>query len=259
LITYNRKIVKIVEYWFDEDDKFVKPDVVRYIQRSTPVTGIKPKEFYTILIDLRENTDVLLSAMRKDTRYEIRRASEKDGIIYEYYDTQEKELIDNFVFFYNNFASKKGIQKINSKRLIDYALNHNLALSVARSTENSAQVWHVYFRDNYRSRLLFSASNFRESSDSSFRNYIGRANRFHHWQDMMRLKKEGVSIYDFGGWYSGSKDQAKLDINKFKEGFGGQIKKNFNQEVGITLIGNLYLLALRVREKLEIFQVAKMN
>jgi hypothetical protein len=36
-------------------------------------------------------------------------------------------------------------------------------------------------------------------------------------------------------------DETKLSINRFKEGFGGTIVKNFNGEYGITLKGKLYL------------------
>ena len=133
MITYNRKFVKIVEYWFDEDCKAVNSDVVRYIQRSSPVIGIQQKDFYTILVDLEKKTDDLFSVMEKDTRYEIRRASEKDDLIYEYCATRQWEIVDNFVFFYNNFALKKGIPKIDSRRLKDYALNNRLIISKVRS------------------------------------------------------------------------------------------------------------------------------
>jgi hypothetical protein len=252
LITYNRKFVRIVEYWFDEDIKFVNSDVTRYIQRTTPVDRIRQEEFYTIIIDLEKNADDLLSAMGKTTRNEIRHTSKSGNLIYEYYASQEQDLIDNFVVFYNNFASMKRIPKINSGRLVAYSLNNKLIISIIRSN-NDAQIYHVYYCDNNRSRLLFSASNFRESSDNSFRNNLGRANRFHHWEDMRRLKTDGVSIYDFGGWYSGSKDLAKLNINRFKEGFGGQIIKNFNQEVGITLKGKLFLLSLGIRDNFRKF------
>jgi lipid II:glycine glycyltransferase (peptidoglycan interpeptide bridge formation enzyme) len=70
---------------------------------------------------------------------------------------------------------------------------------------------------------------------------LGRANRYHHWEDMLRFKKSGISVYDFGGWYVGDTDQEKLRINDFKNKFGGQIVKNFNCNYCINIKGSLYL------------------
>jgi hypothetical protein len=56
---------------------------------------------------------------------------------------------------------------------------------------------------------------------------------------MLRLRELGFTSYDFGGWYSGQDDEAKLNINRFKEGFGGQVATQYNIDHGITLKGTL--------------------
>jgi hypothetical protein len=66
---------------------------------------------------------------------------------------------------------------------------------------------------------------------------------------MLRFKAAGISVYDLGGWYEGDTDRAKLDINRFKEGFGGSIVKTFNQEFGITPKGKLYLTLHNIRNR----------
>jgi lipid II:glycine glycyltransferase (peptidoglycan interpeptide bridge formation enzyme) len=44
---------------------------------------------------------------------------------------------------------------------------------------------------------------------------------------MRRFKAQGVRWYDLGGWYHKADDEEKLRINRFKEGFGGQVAKNY--------------------------------
>lgn len=66
------------------------------------------------------------------------------------------------------------------------------------------------------------------------RNLIGRANRFHHWQDMLRFKQAGIRVYDFGGWYQGTTDTEKLGINRFKAEFGGTVVTNYNCKLLLT-------------------------
>ena len=38
-------------------------------------------------------------------------------------------------------------------------------------------------------------------------------------------KNEGMLIYDFGGYAPNTKDKDLQDINKFKDGFGGELKR----------------------------------
>ena len=55
--------------------------------------------------------------------------------------------------------------------------------------------------------------------DKDFQGLVGRANRLHHWKDMISFKSKGLDQYDFGGWYEGRKTRDRLKINQFKEGF----------------------------------------
>jgi hypothetical protein len=234
--------VIVVEYWFDEEPQKVHTDILRYKQRSAPVCGIRYEEFYTILIDLELDEDALLAGMKKETRYEIRRASQKDSLVYECCNINDVETVDEYRAVYNRFAVKKGMPNFDERRLNEYSAAGFLNITRVRTTDGRPLVYHVYFRDKNRVRLLNSASDFRDSTDSSYRSLVGRANRYHHWKDMLRFKAAAVSTYDFGGWYAGDKDLPKLSINSFKEEFGGRIVKNFNQELGITAKGKLALL-----------------
>jgi len=108
-------------------------------------------------------------------------------------------------------------------------------------------VWHSYYRSHNRVTLLSSASLVPAGESSARRNKVGRANRFQHWQDLLRFKNDQIALYDFGGWYEGKSDQKRLGINKFKEEFGGEIVRNYICERALTWRGALFL---RLRQSL---------
>ena len=95
----------------------------------------------------------------------------------------------------------------------------------------------MYITDGFRARLLYSASHFR-SYDKNYRALIGRANRFLHWEDMVHLKKYGMSIYDMGGIGANS-------IAGFKKGFGGTEVTEYGRYEPRTLLGKLSLRYLQ--------------
>jgi hypothetical protein len=61
---------------------------------------------------------------------------------------------------------------------------------------------------------------------------------------MLRFRDEGLTIYDFGGWYPGKEDIELLRINRFKEGFGGRLACEYNGDLALTWRGDM---ALRLR------------
>jgi hypothetical protein len=235
--------VSIGEIWFDEEiEKLPNVDVIYYIHRSQPIPGIKYQEFYTILIDLTKEQNELWQDISKNDQYKIRRAGERDNLIYEFWYGQQinDEILENFVNFYDKFANIKGLSDAKMSRLKSHAASGILDISHIKSENGEPLVWHVHYHDYNRAFLLHSASMVSEQ-DSNYNSLLGRANRYHHWQDMLRFKDSGAKIYDFGGWYAGKTDQKKLGINKFKEKFGGEIVKNFNYKCGQTWKGMVYL------------------
>ena len=117
--------------------------------------------------------------------------------------------------------------------------------------------WHVHVAVNRRATLLHSASHFRNLDDNELRAVVGRANRLLHWKDIIGFKAEGLEVYDFGGWYAGSEDQALLKINQFKEGFGGSRVEQVNAALALSWRGWVYLkvrhlLSPRQRKQLQL-------
>jgi hypothetical protein len=52
-------------------------------------------------------------------------------------------------------------------------------------------------------------------------------------------------LYDFGGWYPGTQNQALLQINRFKESFGGELVVQYKCDWGVTWKGALGLWIAR--------------
>ena len=214
--------------WFDDEPEDAKVDAVSYMQRAHPLRGARCSSFYTILNDLSQSPEELLARVPKNTQYKIRRAADRDRVTYAFWNLNSLDVLERFCEFFDRFAFLNGLAEADISDLKALAEAGVLDISRVGGEDGRDLVWHVHYRSKTRVRLLHSASLFREVRDSTFRNLIGRANRFHHWQDMLRFKREGILVYDFGGWYEGDTDQEKLRINRFKEEFGGAVVRNYN-------------------------------
>ncbi|WLT30174.1 hypothetical protein [Geothrix sp. PMB-07] len=226
--------LKIAELWFDEQlPAGSKPDIIRFRQSLTP-KGEGVSDFFSLVTDLALDEDALAARLQKDNRYKIRRAEEKDGCLLEIW-KGEAAFFDAFVTFYQDFAAQKGLAGLDVGHLRLMHRAGRLDLSRATTPEGEPLVYHAYYTHGDRVRLLFSASNFRGSSDNGFRSLVGRANRWLHWRDILRFKAEGKAWYDWGGWYEGKENADLLGINQFKESFGGEPIHTYHGEALLTL------------------------
>jgi hypothetical protein len=246
LIVYRKKTLRIAEYWFGDIPRAPDVDLVRCFQRTDPDrAALCCREFYTILLDLRKPAEELFPAFKKPTRYEIRRAEERDGLTCESWNAQGQEPWEEFWRYYCAFASRQGLPQLYAPCLAAMARTGQLELSRVRQGADDTLGWHTYYRSHGRVVLLQAASLFRDAADPARRALVGRANRWHHWQAICRFKAHGETVYDLGGWYAGHEDRQRLRINTFKEQFGGQVVQNYICEYGLTLKGKLFLLLRR--------------
>lgn len=246
MIYFRKHGIQIAQAWFNEPLVERGSDVVFFVQRTEPIETIPFTEKYTLLLDLREGQEALLSSINADSRYLIRRARDKDGIICQK-SVPNKETLAEFHAFYKKFAAIKAIKIVTLPYLEAVADAGQLDLSQAVDpSTGQVIVWHAHLLCEGRARGLCSAS-LRDTTDSKYRNLVGRANRLLHWSDFLRFKEMGLSAYDWGGWYPGEIDQAKLQINQFKREFGGVVVKEWCGAAALTWKGKL---ALRVRRLL---------
>jgi hypothetical protein len=242
VILYSKQRLTIAEFHYDEQGAPPPVDIIRYQSRPEKVNGTISYPFSTILIDLNQEPDALLAQMSKTTRNEIRRGA-KDDLTQEFSERPDHAWIADFFEFYMEFARLKGLPGINQERILGMSESQALMLSRIKAADGTILVWHCYVHANGWTRLVHSASLFR-SSDKTQQAINSRANRYLHWLDMLRFRETGFSTYDLGGWYSGQDDIEKLNINRFKEGFGGRVAPQYNTDRGVTLKG---ILAIRIR------------
>jgi hypothetical protein len=237
--------VRFAEFYFE----FVPPseasDVRAGICLKQPIPGWRAYPRSTRIIDLTPAPEVLFELCSKSNRYKIERARQRDDVETEFLVAPAPERLSEFVKYYDAFAASKGIPPIRRSQLDAMARAGRLVISTARGREGDVLAAHAYFFDQRRARLSHSASLFRLEGDSADRNRIGRTNRLLHWEDIVGFRELGVTSYDFGGWYTGERDEALLRINSFKEEFGGSVVHEWDVFRPGTVRGRLYL---RIRD-----------
>lgn len=236
-LTSRKKVFTLKTYWFSKNIQLIKGvgfTIYKQCQDNKNYPFFIKKVFNTIHIDLNKNESVLRSDFTKTTQYEIRKA-ERDGVV-----CSSNLSVEEFVNFFNIFAQSKNRSKITISDLEIFG--ENLIITEA-SHNDTVLVMHCYISDTNgkRIRLLHSASEFRNITNSEQRNLVGRSNRLLHFHDICLAKKLGMSIYDLGGYSISDLDDEKKKINDFKKSFGGTIVEEPDY-VSILLNITLFLI-----------------
>jgi hypothetical protein len=223
-------------------------DILRFLNVLEPRANRRWTRAETLIVDLTLAEEAVLSQMSKRTRYEVRRAASKDGLVAETFGRPEPEVLERFTRYYDEFAQSKGLSPLARPRLDALAGRGMLVLTLVSSEEDGSPLaWHAYAGAARRAMLLYSASLFREQDDSEARNRMGRANRYLHWSDMLSFKAAGYVEYDLGGIDVAGRDPATTRIADFKRGFGGELRPTHTASAGVSAKGRLALAALRLR------------
>jgi len=251
MILYSKRHVNIAELHFNEGGQIPAGiDVVRFQSRPERVPGTYTHLFHTIVMDLDGDSEQLLSRMHRTTSHHIRKVIGRKDIGFELDAAPDVCWAQEFITFFDRFARQKNLPCANRQRILGMQAGGALILSRVTGADGSPLVWHSYVRAGNWARAVHSASLFREADKAQVA-MISRANRYRHWLDMIRLGDIGVELYDFGGWYIGKQDHAKLRINQFKEGFGGRILELFNTDHGVTWKGVIAIQARRAINRLR--------
>lgn len=252
-ILYRQKLLRLAEVWFDETDEGVSADVIRHIGASQPLKDASYEEFHTVLIMLQRGTEgEFLANMDKGTRYEITRAESRDDLTYSHFvPTTREQLLELALSYETHLTHRNSAVRLNVRRLSAMIKAGRLDVSSMRDRSGRTLSWHAHLMGENTARLFLSVSAFSGDSDQSLRNLCGRANRLHHWMDMRRFRALQLARYDFGGYYAGTSDNKKLQINRFKAGFGGEIVCTYDYWRPGTHLGRCALAARRVMRRSE--------
>lgn len=249
-IYYRKGLLRIAEIWHQEPESQPDVDIVRCMQVPVRVARACCEPFNTLVVDLTPESDAILARMDKGTRYEVRRAESRDGLRRVNLPARQRADLREFIAAYEfNLVSRNRALRLNLDKLTQLAKSGYLDVSAMIDQGGQVLTWHVHILAGASVRLLYSVSAGSQSQNLERRNLCGRANRLHHWLDMRDFKQAGCGKYDFGGFYAGADDAKKLQINKFKQGFGGEPVLTYNCQYPRTLKGQIALAAWRVLRK----------
>ena len=250
MVNFKLNFCSAKEIWFSELESAGDSDLIFYFQMPAKPANVPFEVFHTLTIDITREEEEIFSGFGKNVKYEINRAENKDGLQAVFHTSPiEKKTTENFITDYNLFNAERGKNDIHTQDFEKY--NRAGALLLTSVSHNGKIiVWHSYIIKDGRARLKTSSS-LSDAESNEMRNLTGRANRWLHWQDMKYLKKQGFTVYDFGGWYSGKDDKKLLGINKFKETFGGVKEVSYNYTLAPTLKGKLYLFLSNLKKRLK--------
>lgn len=241
---------KVQYSWFECENSQNGYDILRVIQAPSPPTKARASQYETLCIDLRAGEDAVWSGFDRNTKYEVRRAG-KESVAVDESEHLDTDALNSFVVEYDRFRSEKSLAQLNMRLLEQLQAQGRLSLTVSRCELGHPMSWHVYVVRGERARLLHSITASTGEGAIRDRSYVGRANRLHHWKDITRFMGAGLTIYDLGGWYSGSTDSAKMGINKFKESFGGVHEVSWNYDLPLNGLGFSALKADGVRRSMR--------
>lgn len=227
------------DVWFDEEPPLNSGvDIVRYCRRHAPIADARCAPFLSIVTDLCVAADAIAGQFGKDCRYKIRRADKGDGLLAEFI-MQPKDRLGEFRAFFDAFARQKAHEPCDQQWLRAACEAGQLVLTTV-SRQSESLVWHAYVVAGKTVSLHYSCSCFR-NRENDYRALVGRANRWLHWQDMLRFKQLGKVRYDWGGLFEDESAPDRAGINEFKRNFGGRNERTYDCEIPVTLKGRIYL------------------
>lgn len=193
--------------WFDD------------LMKSKGFKPIKPGK-YTYWIDLTKSEEDLLKQMKRQTRYEIKRAQDSP-IVIERFDKPTNELFSTFWNLYHNLGQEKSFRTLEPKQLRQefYSLMNAGYANLFIAYCNNIAV-NVSFASNLgRASYLYGAINPNFKSIA----HCPSPGQIAQWEMIKYMKSRGNKIYDMG-FCPGAvpvKDHSAYSIWRFKYGFGG--------------------------------------
>ena len=122
-------VITKAHVWFADGIAQNDSDISFFYEMPNELSANKwiiSRAFLTLLSDLSASTDELWQNLRKNTRYEIRRA-EKEGVEVKYFTSSAitKELLNEYEKTYNKMYAEKGIKSVLDRNLTEIYISSN--------------------------------------------------------------------------------------------------------------------------------------
>lgn len=170
---------------------------------------------HTVIIDLTKSENELLANMRRQTRYEVRRAG-KQGIKVE--KSQSEEIFKEFRKVQAETAKRQGFVPPNLKTLMAEreAFDDKIAIYVAKTDDGKPIAYGMIIKDG-------KEGDYYEAASTDLHRKMPGAYAL-LWQAMKDLKAEGYERFNLWGIAPpGQPNHRYAGVTTFKTGFGGEV------------------------------------
>ena len=234
---------RVKEIWFSEYPFEVDDcDAVYFSECRNKVylSGFTCKPKTTSIIDLTQDLETIWRNMSKSScRYAIRRA-ERNGVT-----VGTSENFREFQEINTSFRLAKGLPDY-PRDFIDMVKRYGVLFTAKYKGETLAGS--AYLTDGDTIRWLVGASK-RLQVDADKATLIGNANKLLIWEAIKYAKMSSMREFDMGGIYMGkNKDDQRFTINRFKLGFGGELKTYYNYQKFYSKLYNLALILQQFKQ-----------
>lgn len=197
---------------------------------------------HTVMIDLNKSEEELLADMRRQTRYEVRRA-EKLGI--KVITDNSEEMFKEFHKVQADTAKRQNFVPPNLKTLLaeKEAFHENATIYVAETAEGKKIAYGLIIHDG-------EEGDYYEAASTQLNRKMPGAYAL-LWQAMRDLKKQGRSRFNLWGIApAGQPNHRYAGVTTFKTGFGGEVVEYVPaHDLVITKIGYLKDLIVETTRK----------
>ena len=200
----------------------VRPQLVNNQENLQILAGLGLKKApmhlaaeHTVMIDLTKSEDELLANMRRQTRYEVRRAT-KQGI--KKNKNNDEAIFKEFRKVQAETAKRQGFIPPNLKTLIaeKEAFGENIAIYVARTTDGEPIAYGMIIKNG-------KEGDYYEAASTPLNRKMPGAYAL-LWQVMKSLKSEGYERFNLWGIApAGQPNHRYAGVTTFKTGFGGEV------------------------------------
>ncbi len=252
ILNRRKKLTLKLETVYFADDPFkyeTDADIVLFYLSTLQTPNARV--FHTLRIDLLKPEEQLFSELEGTTRKRIRRAEKSGGFPIRFYNAPNPQVIDEFCNNYDEFANTKGIA-VSDRDLLKMAQKQNaLSISMLSGMNGEILCGAAEIHDGEIALGMYSFSHFRRYKDNTVRNMISNANKYLYWQLIRHCKQHGFAILDMGGLGMGQETSDLDSVDKFKLGFGGEIRTLYHFYQARTLKGRLALLVIRKNRQIR--------
>jgi hypothetical protein len=244
MIQFKKKFYffQLKESWYRLNDSIFKNlGLVSYFCVQNPPSKT-PKSLCiafssTLSINLNQKIDEIKSKFKANLKNEINQAEKLP------FDVVFNNDISTFIDFYNTFAGKKQIYKINEQ--MKNAIPENRFLVGYSSLNGQILSANLYIYDidlGIVRWFLGSSSRLNSNVDKKT---IGISNKFLLFKSLIHFKDLNLHKFDFGGYAENTTNKSLKGINDFKAAFGGELEKC------VSYHSIVYSVLLKISRKID--------